>query len=67
MRMPLVDGNGNFGSPGNDPSAAMRYTECKMAQLAMEMVRDIDEALEALRQCATTQQLSRSGGADRDP
>src|SRR5438094_5393452 len=43
LRMPLVDGNGNFGSPGNDPAAAMRYTECKMAPLAMEMVRDIDE------------------------
>ena len=43
MRMPLVDSNGNFGSPGNDPAAAMRYTECKMAPLSMEMVRDIDE------------------------
>src|SRR3954469_22145887 len=43
MRAPLVDGQGNFGSPGNDPAAAMRYTECKMAPLAMEMVRDIDE------------------------
>ncbi|WP_269453048.1 DNA gyrase subunit A [Yinghuangia sp. ASG 101] len=43
MRMPLVDGNGNFGSPGNDPAAAMRYTECRMAPLAMEMMRDIDE------------------------
>ncbi|NYI05398.1 DNA gyrase subunit A [Allostreptomyces psammosilenae] len=43
MRMPLVDGNGNFGSPGNDPAAAMRYTECRMAPLAMEMLRDIDE------------------------
>jgi DNA gyrase subunit A len=43
MRMPLVDSNGNFGSPGNDPAAAMRYTECKMMPLAMEMVRDIDE------------------------
>jgi DNA gyrase subunit A len=43
MRYPLVDGQGNFGSQGNDPAAAMRYTECKMAQLAMEMVRDIDE------------------------
>ncbi|HET6697989.1 MAG TPA: DNA gyrase subunit A, partial [Nocardioidaceae bacterium] len=40
---PLVDGQGNFGSPGNDPAAAMRYTECKMAPLALEMVRDIDE------------------------
>ncbi len=43
MRAPLVHGQGNFGSPGNDPAAAMRYTECKMAPLAMEMVRDIDE------------------------
>ncbi|MCX9192004.1 DNA gyrase subunit A [Carbonactinospora thermoautotrophica] len=43
MRMPLVDGNGNFGSPGNDPAAAMRYTECRLAPLAMEMLRDIEE------------------------
>jgi DNA gyrase subunit A len=43
LRYPLVNGQGNFGSPGNDPPAAMRYTECRMAQLAMEMVRDIDE------------------------
>jgi len=43
LRYPLVQGQGNFGSPGNDPPAAQRYTECRMAQLAMEMVRDIDE------------------------
>jgi DNA gyrase subunit A len=43
LRYPLIDGQGNFGSPGNDPPAAMRYTECRMAQLAMEMVRDIDK------------------------
>src|SRR6266545_2328106 len=43
MRMPLVHGQGNFGSPGNDPAAAMRYTECRLAPLAMEMLRDIDE------------------------
>jgi DNA gyrase subunit A len=43
LRYPLVDGNGNFGSPGNDPAAAMRYTECRLAPLAMEMMRDIDE------------------------
>lgn len=43
LRYPLVDGQGNFGSPGNDPAAAHRYTECRMSQLAMEMVRDIDE------------------------
>jgi DNA gyrase subunit A len=43
MRYPLVSGQGNFGSAGNDKAAAMRYTECKMAPLAMEMVRDITE------------------------
>ena len=43
MRAPLIQGQGNFGSPGNDPAAAMRYTECRMAPLAMEMVRDIEE------------------------
>ncbi|MDD7928274.1 DNA gyrase subunit A [Microbacterium thalli] len=43
LRYPLADGQGNFGSPGNQGAAAPRYTETKMAQLAMEMVRDIDE------------------------
>jgi len=43
LRYPLVSGQGNFGSPGNDPAAAPRYTECRMAPLALEMVRDIDE------------------------
>ena len=43
LRYPLVAGQGNFGSPGNLGPAAPRYTECKMAALAMEMVRDIDE------------------------
>ncbi|MFI6604334.1 DNA gyrase subunit A [Nonomuraea sp. NPDC050536] len=43
MRHPLVDGQGNFGSPGNDAPAAMRYTECKLAPIAMEMLRDIDK------------------------
>jgi len=43
LRYPLIDSQGNFGSPGNDPPAAMRYTECRMAPLAMEMVRDIDK------------------------
>ena len=43
MRMPLVDPEGNFGSPGDDPAAAMRYTECRLAPLAMEMLRDIDK------------------------
>ncbi|GIG01261.1 DNA gyrase subunit A [Catellatospora citrea] len=43
LRYPLIDGNGNFGSPGNDPAAAMRYTECRLFPLAMELLRDIDE------------------------
>ncbi|PQZ90264.1 DNA gyrase subunit A [Arthrobacter sp. MYb227] len=43
MRYPLALGQGNFGSPGNDGAAAPRYTETKMSQLAMEMVRDINE------------------------
>jgi DNA gyrase subunit A len=43
MRYPLASGQGNFGSPGNDPAAAPRYTETKMAPLALEMVRDIEE------------------------
>jgi DNA gyrase subunit A len=43
MRYPLAAGQGNFGSPGNDGAAAPRYTETKMANLALEMVRDIDE------------------------
>ncbi len=43
MRYPLAAGQGNFGSPGNDGAAAPRYTETKMAALAMEMVRDIEE------------------------
>jgi DNA gyrase subunit A len=43
MRYPLVEGQGNFGSRGNDGAAAPRYTECRMAPLAMEMVRDIEQ------------------------
>jgi DNA gyrase subunit A len=43
LRYPLVDGNGNFGSPGNDPAAAMRYTEARLSPIAMEMLRDIEE------------------------
>src|ERR687897_571893 len=43
MRNPLVDGQGNFGSIDNDPAAAMRYTEARLARLATEMLQDIDE------------------------
>ncbi len=43
LRYPLIDGNGNFGSPGNDPPAAQRYTECRLQPLAMELMRDIDQ------------------------
>jgi len=43
MRYPLVDGQGNFGSPGNDPAAAMRYTESRLTQMAMAMLLDIEK------------------------
>jgi DNA gyrase subunit A len=43
MRYPLIDGQGNFGSSGNDPAAAMRYTESRLGQLAMHMLADIEE------------------------
>src|SRR5262249_26220696 len=42
MPLSLGGGPGNFGSPGNDPAAAMRYTECRLTPLAMEMLRDVD-------------------------
>src|SRR3978361_4546 len=50
LRYPLVDGQGNFGSPGNDPPAAMRYTECRLTPLAQEMLRDIDKETVAFGQ-----------------
>ena len=42
LRYPLVDGQGNFGSVDDDSAAAMRYTECRLARIATEMLRDID-------------------------
>ena len=42
LRVPLVDGHGNFGSVDGDPPAAMRYTEARLSSAAMEMLRDID-------------------------
>src|SRR5215831_2688152 len=43
MRLPLIDGQGNFGSGDGDPPAAMRYTECRLARSAMELLDDIDK------------------------
>ena len=43
MQMPLVDGHGNFGSVDGDSAAAMRYTEARMAPIALEMLRDLDK------------------------
>jgi DNA gyrase subunit A len=43
MRLPLIDGQGNFGSIDGDPPAAMRYTECRLAKPAMELLDDIDK------------------------
>src|SRR3954462_13133428 len=42
LRYPLVDGQGNFGNLDDDPPAAMRYTECRLARISTEMLRDID-------------------------
>jgi DNA gyrase subunit A len=43
MRLPLIDGQGNFGSVDGDPPAAMRYTECRLAHPAMQLLEDIDK------------------------
>ncbi|GIS64288.1 MAG: hypothetical protein CM1200mP3_05360 [Chloroflexota bacterium] len=43
VRMPLVDGQGNFGSIDNDPPAAMRYTEAKLSKVAEEMLANLDQ------------------------
>ncbi len=43
MRMPLVDGHGNFGSMDGDSAAAMRYTEARLSPLALEMLRDLNK------------------------
>ena len=43
MRLPLIDGQGNFGSVDGDPPAAMRYTECRLAKPAMALLADIDK------------------------
>ncbi|MDD4839134.1 MAG: DNA topoisomerase 4 subunit A [Clostridia bacterium] len=43
MRMKLIDGHGNFGSIDGDSAAAMRYTECRMSTLALELLRDLDK------------------------
>jgi DNA gyrase subunit A len=43
MRLPLIDGQGNFGSVDGDPPAAMRYTECRLAPPAMPLLEDIDK------------------------
>jgi DNA gyrase subunit A len=43
MRLQLIDGQGNFGSVDGDPPAAMRYTECRLADPAMSLIDDIDK------------------------
>jgi DNA gyrase subunit A len=49
LRNPLVDGSGNFGSLDGDPAAAMRYTECRLARISDEMLREIDQSTVAFR------------------
>src|SRR5256886_15625625 len=50
MRMPLIDSQGNFGSPGHDPPAAMPHTERRLAPLAMEMLRDTNQGTVGFRE-----------------
>ena len=69
LRYPMIDPQGNFGSPGNDPAAAYRYTECRLHPLAMEMLRDIDRGDRRLR-AQLRGQHRRAGdpaGADPEP
>jgi DNA gyrase subunit A len=49
LRYPLVDGSGNFGSLDGDPAAAMRYTECRLARISDEILREIDQSTVAFR------------------
>ncbi|HVU06023.1 MAG TPA: DNA topoisomerase (ATP-hydrolyzing) [Polyangiaceae bacterium] len=49
MRVPLVEGSGNFGSPDGDPAAAMRYTECRLAPVAGEILGELDQSTVAFR------------------
>jgi DNA gyrase subunit A len=49
LRYPLVDGSGNFGSLDGDSAAAMRYTECRLARLSDELLREIDQSTVAFR------------------
>src|SRR6186997_3313262 len=44
LRYPMVDGSGTFGSRAGDSAAAMRYTECRLARLADEMLEEIDQS-----------------------
>ena len=59
MRYTLVDGHGNFGSVDGDEAAAMRYTEARMAKLALEMVRDIN--------CNTVDFVDNYDGSEIEP
>jgi DNA gyrase subunit A len=49
MRVPLIDGSGNFGSLDGDPAAAMRYTECRLARISDEMLQEIEQQTVAFR------------------
>ncbi len=62
MRLPLIDGQGNFGSVDGDPPAAMRYTECRLAKPAMALLDDIDKDTVDF-QAELRRQRARAGGA----
>ena len=65
MRLPMIDGHGNFGSPDDSP-AAMRYTECRMAPAAVAMTASIDEDTVDFR-AQLRRPRARAGGAARRP
>ena len=62
-RYPLVDTQGNFGNIDGDPAAAMRYTECRLSPIAVEMLRDLDEDVVDLRRHDEQNQTRRPAGA----
>ena len=66
MRLPLVDGHGNFGSP-DDPPAAMRYTECRMAPAAVAMTASIDEDTVDFKPNYDSRETGAGGAAGRVP
>ena len=67
MRLPLIDGQGNFGSMDGDPPAAMRYTEARLGRVARELLDDIDKILSIFSPTMTKQQRANSSSGWNSP